>query len=86
MMVPIFLLGYVYGRIYRWLVSGRNRYGPLGMALATAVLYGGLALESSATKIVGGIAVSSLVAWMIIRFVAPIYFRWTFPDSGVERA
>ena len=73
MMVPIALLGFFYGRIYRWLMRRGDRYGGFGSAAATVVLFNAWDFGWSITKIIGGIAVSILVAWAIIRFVAPVY-------------
>jgi hypothetical protein len=73
MMIPIALLGLLYGRIYRWLLRRGDRYGGFGTAAATVVLFNGYDFGWSITKILGGIAVSALVAWAIMRFVAPIY-------------
>jgi hypothetical protein len=73
MMIPIALLGLLYGRIYRWLLRRGDRFAGFGSAAATVVLFNGFDFGWSITKILGGIAVSALVAWAIMRFVAPVY-------------
>ena len=71
MMAPIFLLGLFYGRIHRELLNNRRSSGVVGMALSTAILYVPAPLETSITKSFGGLVVALLVAWLIVRFVAP---------------
>ena len=74
MMVPIFGLGLLLGGFYRWML----RLDPsrlLGMALATATIYGASFLESSITKVLGGLVVTMLVSWAVLR-IAPRYFPW----------
>jgi hypothetical protein len=73
MMIPIGLLGLLYGRIYRWAIRRGDRYGGFGSAAATVILLNSFDFGWSITKILGGVAVSVLVAWAIMRFVAPIY-------------
>lgn len=76
MMFPVFLLGLLYGRIWRWLTSAHASQGVVGMAIASAVLYGGSFMETSITKVFGGLMVSLLVSWFFIRYIAPRYFPW----------
>jgi len=83
MMLPIFFLGLMLGRIYRWMLTARNSQGILGMGLGTATCFGATALETSITKSFGGLVVTLLVSWLIIRFVAPLYFPWVL-ISGAD--
>ena len=85
MMAPVFALGLFYGRIYRWLCSGRLSRGPLGLGLATAALYGPAPLETSITKSFGSDVVVALVCWLIARYVAPRYFPWTVEPAAPAR-
>lgn len=76
MMGAIFGMGLLMGAIYKWFLR-RRKSGPLfGMALATAVLYGAAFLESSITKVFGGIIVSLLIAGLVVQFVLPWYVRF----------
>lgn len=76
MFAGIFAVGLAYGRIYR-LISFNRATGPLlGGALAMAVLRPAAALESSLTKVAGGVAVSLLVALLLIRVVLPQLCAW----------
>ncbi len=70
MMVPIFGLGLLLGRFYRWMLRG-DAYRLLGMALATATISVASFLESSITKVIGGLAVAMLVSWIVLRIVPP---------------
>jgi hypothetical protein len=79
MMGPIFFIGYFYGRIYRWCLVGSGAKGLLGFACATAVLMGVYALESSFTKSFGGIVVSLLIVWLIVKIVVPRWCPWVVP-------
>jgi hypothetical protein len=74
MMVPIFGLGLLLGRFYRWMLR-RDPSRLLGMALATATIFGASFLESSITKVFGGLVVAMLVSWIVLR-IAPLYLRW----------
>jgi hypothetical protein len=76
MMGAIFLIGYFYGRIYRWCLHGSGANGPLGFASATAVLFPVFALESSFTKTFGGVVVSVLIVWLIVKFAVPRWCPW----------
>jgi hypothetical protein len=76
MMVPIFLVGFFYGQIYRRLLDWPASRGLLGMAMSSAVLYGASDLGSSITKTFGGVVVSLLVAWLFVFSAAPRWFPW----------
>jgi hypothetical protein len=75
MMVPIFALGLLLGLIYRWLMLHRNSHGIFGMSLSTAVIMKTASdLGNSAASMFGGLAVSVLVAWLLMSYAAPILF------------
>jgi hypothetical protein len=73
MMPAVMLVGLAYGVIYRRLTQ---RGDLLGMGFATSVLFQVLFLESSITKVVGGLAVSLLVVWLLRRHVLPQIVPW----------
>lgn len=76
MLAASLLIGVLYGRIYRVLLFSRLT-GPLfGMAAACSVLALVGQLESSFTKIFGGIVVQLLVIWVFAKFVLPRFFPW----------
>jgi hypothetical protein len=79
MMGPIFLLGFLLGRIYRWLTRDPNSRGVIGMGLASAVIMNAAHLETSAAKTVGALFVSVLVSWLLIRYFVP----WFLPSLRV---
>lgn len=68
MMLPIFLLGWTYGKFFRWMCNYRSVRGVIGMGLATSVLLPVCFLETSITKLFGGFVVSVLVAWIFARW------------------
>jgi hypothetical protein len=73
-MIPVVMLvGLVYGLIYRRLTQ---RGDLLGMGFATAVLLQVLYLESSITKVVGGLVVSLLVVWLLRRHLLRQFVPW----------
>jgi hypothetical protein len=76
MMVPIFALGWLLGAFYRWALRSGPVQGLMGMALATATIYQAAPLESSITKLFGGLVIAMLVSWIVLRFVAPRWFSW----------
>ena len=82
MMVPIFLLGLLYGSLYRWMLNSRGGRGILGMAIASGVLFVGIFLESSITKLFGGLIVALLAGWLIVQFITPRFFPWTQIEPG----
>lgn len=91
MMVIIFVFGFLLGRIDRWLVNGDRSRGLLGISLAAAVLIQAALLESSITKVFGGLVVTLLVVWLFLHFVAPKYLGWMLvrpaqSGSGVASA
>ncbi|PWK53138.1 O-antigen polysaccharide polymerase Wzy [Silicimonas algicola] len=85
MMVVIFIYGLILGRVYRWFVRGPRTRGLLGMALISAILLGAMALESSITKVIGGLIVSILVAYLIARWVVPLCLPWLRAGKGKYR-
>jgi hypothetical protein len=76
MMPVIGGLGYFIGRIYRHLLRSPASRGPLGMGLATAVLFQTAVFERSITKEIGAIIVTLLVSWTLVRFVIPTLAPW----------
>lgn len=76
MMAPILALGIFYGKYYRWMLTMIYSRGVLGMGLASATLLGGLFAETSITKVFGGVIVSVLVSYLLVRFIAPRFFPW----------
>lgn len=72
MMLPILALGWAYGRFHRWMVNYPFASGVIGAGLATATLYPAAYLETSITKLFGGLVVAALVAWLIARLGVPL--------------
>jgi hypothetical protein len=81
MMAAIFLVGYFYGRIYRWCLGGEHPQGLMGFAFATAVLLPYIGLETSFTKTFGGVAASVVMVLLIMKFVMPRWFPWLAPAA-----
>jgi hypothetical protein len=74
MMIPIFALGLLLGTVYRWMLTQQYSSKAVGMGMATATLYGASLLETSVTKLLGGLIVAILMSWLLMRFVVPRYF------------
>lgn len=74
MMVPIFGLGLLLGRYYRFMLN-HDPSRLLGMALATATIFEVSFLESSITKVFGGLVISMLASWAVLR-IAPKHIPW----------
>lgn len=85
MMVPILGFGWFLGRIYRWLVTNGPTRGLLGMGLASAVLFTAALLESSVTKVFGGLIAAFLVAWLLNRYVFPRYLSWLMASTKLQK-
>ena len=76
-MMPVIAgFGYFIGRVYRHLLRSPASRGPLGMGLASAVLFQTAVYEQSITKELGAIIVMLLVSWALIRFVIPTWAPW----------
>lgn len=73
MMIPVLVYGWLLGWLYRWLSYRSRARGLLGMGMATAVLLGTFALETSITKVLGGLAASALVCWLLLHFLPMRY-------------
>lgn len=69
-----FCLGWLCGYFYRWLVDGRGGHRMLNIGLASATLFQAAYLESSITKLFGGLVVSALMAWLVARYLVPMLF------------
>lgn len=70
MMMPIFLLGLTVGWFYKWMSSYPKCPSLISMGLATVVLYPVAQFETSITKLIGGVLVSVLMAWIVARWGA----------------
>jgi hypothetical protein len=87
MFPALFVIGLLFGRIYRGLLHWSASRGLLGMALATGILTGAAALETSFTKAFGGIAVALLVAVLLAGLVVPRWAPWLKAERlAVDRA
>jgi hypothetical protein len=82
MMVPIFLLGLLYGSVYRRLLTMPYSRGLLGMALACSVLTIAIFAESSITKVFGGFVLGTLMAWVLARYLVPLFCPWLQVKPG----
>jgi hypothetical protein len=82
MMGGISLIGYFYGRIFRWCLDGSGANALLGFALGSAVLLPVASLDNSFTKTFGGLVVSLLIVWMIVKFAVPRWCPWLVPAGS----
>jgi hypothetical protein len=76
MMGVIFLFGYFVGRTHRWLINHPAGYGLLGCGLSSSTFIQLTSMGFSSAKLVGGIVVCILVAFIVLNFVAPRYMVW----------
>ncbi len=76
MMMPILGFGWLLGMVYRWLTTSSSTGGLTGMGIASATLFGASLLESSITKVLGGLVSALLVAWIVSEFIIPRFLRW----------
>lgn len=74
MMLPICALGWMLGRFYRWMVNYPRTRGVMGTGLAMATLFQAAFLESSITKLFGGLVVAMLMSWLVARWVVPRFY------------
>jgi hypothetical protein len=71
MTLPIFLLGFALGRLYKWINNYPTCRGVTGMGFATSLLYSATQIETSITKLIGGLVISVLVTWIVARWGLP---------------
>ncbi|MFT3722163.1 MAG: hypothetical protein QM773_01150 [Hyphomonadaceae bacterium] len=76
MMIAAAGIGVFYGLIYRLFTHWTRSVGLLGFAVSSAVLISAAPLESSITKVIGGLVSAVIVAWAIIRFIVPRWCPW----------
>jgi hypothetical protein len=85
MMVVLFALGLTLGRIHSWLTLDHRLRGVIGMGLSSAILLQAAGVGSSSAKMLGGLAVSVLVVWLLNRFVLPNFLRRLSPALSGSR-
>jgi len=73
MMGAIFLFGWFIGYAYRWLVRHPSGIGLIGCGLASSTFIQLTSIGFSSAKLVGGIVVCLLVAFIVLNFVLPRY-------------
>lgn len=66
MIIPIAIYGYVIGRIASFFITWKKSSGLLGVGIATAALLTAAYLESSITKIIGGLAAQIIAAVIVV--------------------
>lgn len=76
MMGVIFLFGYFVGRSHRWLINHPAGYGLLGWGLSSSTFNQFTSMGFSSAKLVGGIVVCILVAFVVLNFLVPRYMVW----------
>jgi hypothetical protein len=69
-------IGAFYGLIYRFMTTWRRIKGLIGFGVATSILLPAALLESSITKVIGGLVVATLAAFLIVRVVVPLVSPW----------
>jgi len=72
MFVPILLLGYILGFVYRWLLAAPGRDGVIGAGLSTFTLMQAYALETSSLKMIPAIGLCVAADLVILKFIAPL--------------
>jgi hypothetical protein len=76
MMAAALVTGGFYGIVYAAFARWHRSTDLLGFSLACAVLLPASLLETSITKMFGGVIVASLVAALVARFVVPVTAPW----------
>jgi len=68
MFVPLFALGWVWGRMYHFFMTRKTGMPVFNQALAVPVLLMVMQYEAAVAKLVGGVITGFLVAWLVQRF------------------
>lgn len=84
MFVPIFILGLLWGLMYRYFVV-RARAQIIGYSIAVAVLLSAYMFEIAGLKLLGGMTMGFIVFALLMRFLEPVIWRWLTLGAG-ERA
>jgi hypothetical protein len=71
MFLPIFGLGWVLGRFYRWQVGRPGESAVYGAAIASFLIIHAAHLETSALKLVPTVVLSVLTGWLLMTFLVP---------------
>lgn len=76
-MMPVLAgFGFFLGRVYRYFLRSPSSRGLLGMGLASVIIQGGAAFETSITKNFGGTIVMLLVSLLLTRLFIPRFAPW----------
>ena len=76
-MMPVaFALGLAYGGVQRFFLNWRYSRGLLGLGVSFEILLAAGSVEMSITKLIGGLVVSFVAAWLVIRFAVPGVWPW----------
>jgi hypothetical protein len=85
MFMPVFLLGLFCGLVYRFFVRG-CREKAIGMAVASTILiFGGISVEQSSTKIIGGNVTSLLCLGLATLLFARFFWAAVCPPETKRR-
>ena len=69
-------LGLAYGFVQHFFLNWRYSAGLLGLAISIEILLAAASVETSITKMVGGLVASSIAAWLVARFAMPGLLPW----------
>lgn len=80
MMAALLLFGFAVGALYRWLMQQPAGHGLLNSGLAAASFIQLSSLGASSAKLCGGLLVSVLVSYLVLKFVTP-RLSWLGPPG-----
>lgn len=72
MLVPIFLVGLMYGLIYRYFISRESGNG-IASALVVVCLMGVIQLEMHSVKLLGSVVMTFIVYALSLKFIVPLF-------------
>lgn len=75
MFIPVFLLGIMWGFIYKYFVT-RSLWALFGYSFAVAALLGAYKFEAAGIKLLGGMVMQFIVLALILRFAEEPLGRW----------
>ena len=67
MYVPIFLLGILWGLLYRYFIKSAGSAHLIGYALTVIVLFNAMFFETGIVKLLGSVLTSYLVAFVLLK-------------------
>jgi len=85
MYIPVFLLGVLWGLLYRYFIKSAGSAHLIGYALSVIVLFNAMFFETGIVKLLGGVITSYLVALVLLKIAHRIRITTLLQQPGFAR-